>query len=437
MNEFNGQLRPRITGVTRVSRRVIFLVLFVVAGVMFGLVYGMNTHQARAADPDAQPATLAQVPSDDNNRFGSDAPTNLDSSYSALVKATRVSVPSFSTRSYHNVNDIPPHVLPALAMQNQRSSFSQPGLDDAIDLTTQGRVQVAQAAFSQASQVIAAATPAPTQSERPQDSPLLVEPPQSREPAPMMLPQQSAPVPSQSSQQQPTPAPSATSFLSGPFNEIKQVQGALSDAYHDAQYVPSQRYAPRTNFELIAGSVLPAELVTAIDSELPGVIVAQVRSDVFDSRSGRYLLVPRGSRLVGVYQSEIGYGQSRVLVAWQRLIFPDTSSIDLYNQPGADSDGRAGLSGAVDRHTGRIIGALLVSSILSAASGLQANIGTANSSNGSIIVNSAGQQVAQAGTQLAEKEANVPPTIHIPKGYPFVVVVDRDIAFSQPYVAQR
>jgi type IV secretory pathway VirB10-like protein len=432
MSEFKGELHPKIIGVTRVSRRVIFLVFAAFAGVLLLVMYGLNTRQARAAGPyaAASPSSAADFSTPDPpNLADGSVPTfyrRVSSNLQALTRGTgwpRVR----STVLHKSVDQVMPHTLSVQGPPHQSGADS---MDDALNLAMQGRMQSGQLAFDQVSQVAAvqpALRPQAAATQRPQDSPLLIESENTPAPAPVIIAPRGSP----------SSAPLTGTSLKVPFEQVKELGTAASEAYHDTQYVPSRRFAPRTPFELIAGSVIPAELVTAIDSELPGVIVGQVRSDVFDSRSGKYVLIPRGSRLIGGYENHILYGQSRVVVAWQRLIFPDTSSIDLYTQPGADNDGHAGLSGRVDNHTGRVVGALLLSSVLSALSGAQATISSTNPSNGSIVINSAGQQVAQAGSTWVQREASVPPTIHIPKGYPFVVVVDRDIAFSQPYTPVR
>ncbi len=241
-----------------------------------------------------------------------------------------------------------------------------------------------------------------------------------------------------------TPAPAASAnpnaFLSGPFGEYAHdralPQGGTANA---SDYLDGQRYAARSPYEIVASSVIPAALITGIDSEQPGLISAQVRQDVFDSRTGRYLLIPKGSRLIGTYQSQIKDGQSRVLVAWQRLIFPDTSSIDLHNQVGADTEGYSGLGGKVDDHFAGVFATALLSSILSA--GLQLSqpqmgmsvAGMVVPSTGQVLAGAAGQQIAQVGSSLAQKQLSLPPVIHVPRGYPFLVVVDRDMVLPSPY----
>jgi type IV secretion system protein VirB10 len=235
-------------------------------------------------------------------------------------------------------------------------------------------------------------------------------------------------------------APGAATFLSGPTGQFAPPAYLPEGTRNNLQ---ASRYAPSTIFELLAGAVIPAELVTGIDSEVPGLVTGQVREDVYDTKSGKYLLIPKGTRLIGVYQAVAGYGSSRVLVAWQRLIFPDTSSIDLLNMTGADVQGGGGLGGKVDNHTGQLIFGTLLSSILSAGLALSQPTTTAvaTTTGGTVAVPSQGALAAQAiGAQLTtttqgliNKTLNQPPTVYVPKGYPFLVIVDRDIVFPGPY----
>lgn len=240
------------------------------------------------------------------------------------------------------------------------------------------------------------------------------------------------------------PAPAASgnpnAFLSGPFGQYASrtgpQQGGTANA---ADYLDAQRYAPRGRYEIVASSVIPAELITGIDSEQPGLISASVRQDVYDSRTGRYLLIPRGSKLIGVYKNDLQDGQTRILVAWERLIFPDTSSIDLHEQVGADTEGYSGLGGKVDNHFGSVLAAALLSSVISAGLQLsQPQMGaTINNvavpSTGQLLAGAAGQQISQIGSQIVQKQLSIPPVIHVPRGYPFVVIVDRDMVLPGPY----
>jgi len=236
----------------------------------------------------------------------------------------------------------------------------------------------------------------------------------------------------------PTPDPRA--FLAGPTNQYGEVQSAsnveLPPGANPKDFLQSQRFAPFSPYQLEASSVIPAVLITGIDSELPGLLAAQVRENVYDTKTGRHLLIPKGTRLVGVYKSNISTGQTRVQVAWTRMIFPDTTSIDLIDMPGADVQGGAGLAGTVDNHTGRLFGATLLSAVLAAGLQLsqpQQSSSLTNPSAGQVAAGGVGQSILQTAQQLAQQALNIPPTLHIPKGYPFIVVVDRDIVFPGPY----
>jgi type IV secretory pathway VirB10-like protein len=124
----------------------------------------------------------------------------------------------------------------------------------------------------------------------------------------------------------------------------------------------SQPEAPRTPFELRAGFVVPATLISGINSDLPGQIMAQVAQHVYDTPTGKHLLIPQGSRLVGTYSSDVAYGQARVLVAWQRIVFPDGKAMDIGAMPGADSAGYAGFNDQVNNHYLRTFGSAFLMS---------------------------------------------------------------------------
>ena len=127
---------------------------------------------------------------------------------------------------------------------------------------------------------------------------------------------------------------------------------------------PARLTAPSSPNVVQAGSVIPAALITGIQSDLPGQVTAQVTQNVFDSATGRMLLIPQGSRLIGAYDSKIAAGQNRVLLAWDRLILPGGRSIELMRQPGADASGMAGLADRTDHHWGHMLKAALISTVL-------------------------------------------------------------------------
>ena len=190
-------------------------------------------------------------------------------------------------------------------------------------------------------------------------------------------------------------------------------------------------------YELHAGSVIPAVLLTGINADLPGTIVAQVRNDVFDSVTGHFLLIPRGTRLVGTYDNRIVQGQRRVLVAWTRLLYPDGSSIDLLGMPGTDQAGYAGFGANVDEHLNKVFTSALLLSIIGAGAQLSQPQQSSNlyaaPSVGQTIAGAFGQQIGNTSIQLTQRQLEIPPTLEVPPGYLFNVLVDRDIVLTTPY----
>ncbi|HXO17694.1 MAG TPA: TrbI/VirB10 family protein [Candidatus Dormibacteraeota bacterium] len=190
-------------------------------------------------------------------------------------------------------------------------------------------------------------------------------------------------------------------------------------------------------YELHSGSVIPAVLLTGINADLPGTIVAQVRNDVFDSATGRYLLIPRGTRLVGTYDNRIVQGQRRVLVAWTRLLYPHGSSLDLLGMPGTDEAGYAGFGANFDEHLNKLFTSALLLSIIGAGAQLsqpqQSSSLYAAPSVGQTIAGAVGQQIGNTSIQLTQRQLEVPPTLEVPPGYLFNVLVDRDIVLTAAY----
>lgn len=178
---------------------------------------------------------------------------------------------------------------------------------------------------------------------------------------------------------------------------------------------------------LQAGSVIPAALITGIRSDQPGLVTAQVTENVYDSLTGRHLLVPQGSRLIGDYSSDVGSGQRRVLLSWNRLILPDGRSIVLERQPASDPSGYAGLEDGVDYHWGSVVKAALVSTLL----GVGSEFGAGGDSDLARALRRGSQDsVNRAGEQIVSRELNIHPTLTIRPGYPVRVLVTRDIVME-------
>ena len=198
------------------------------------------------------------------------------------------------------------------------------------------------------------------------------------------------------------------------------------------EYSQHIRATPRSPLELKSGTLLPCVLISGLNSDLPGNMVAQISENVWDTVSGRYLLIPRGSKVIGTYDNQVAYGQSRVLVIWSRLVFPDGSTLVLDNLGGADQSGYSGFKGAVNRHWGSIISSALLVSLLGA--GVEIAAPTSNGDRDkedprSILAENAATAVAEAMSQIIQREVNRQPTIKIKPGYRFMIFVQRDILF--------
>ena len=196
----------------------------------------------------------------------------------------------------------------------------------------------------------------------------------------------------------------------------------------------SQVEAPASPYMIRAGFVLPAIMISGINSDLPG----QVNQNVYDTATGRFLLIPQGTRLIGTYSSDVGYGQERVLMAWQRLIFPDGKTLDIRAMPGADSAGYAGFSDQVNNHWFRTISsAILMSGVIAAVDLSQDNTNSSDSSDrqraGDALSEALGQTLGQVLGQIISKNLNISPTLEIRPGYRFNVIAVKDMTLPSPY----
>lgn len=192
---------------------------------------------------------------------------------------------------------------------------------------------------------------------------------------------------------------------------------------------------PRSPYELRAGFVVPATLISGINSELPGQIMGQVAQNVFDTATGKYLLIPQGARLVGTYSSTIGYGQARVLIAWQRIIYPDGKALDIGAMPGADGAGYAGFNDQVNNHYLRIFGSAFLMSGVVAGITLSQPPQQVNAAPtvSSAMSQALGQELGSAAAQMISKNMTIAPTLDIRAGYRFNVIVTKDMTFAKPY----
>ena len=196
---------------------------------------------------------------------------------------------------------------------------------------------------------------------------------------------------------------------------------------------PDRVAAPASANVLQAGAVIAAALITGIRSDLPGQITAQVTENIYDGPTGKILLIPQGTRVVGQYDNGVGFGQRRVLLVWNRLIFPNGRSIVLERQPGADVEGYAGLEDGVDYHWGELFKAAALSTILSV--GAEAGSSSQQSDIVRALRQGASDSVSQTGQQIVQRQLNIAPTLAIRPGFPVRVIVTRDLVL-EPYGGQ-
>lgn len=223
----------------------------------------------------------------------------------------------------------------------------------------------------------------------------------------------------------------------------KDKEAFFDRAAKDASWISPYSRMVGQQFELKTGAVIPGVMVTGINSDLPGNIIAQVSQNVFDSATGKHLLLPQGAKLFGVYDSRVIYGQERVLVAWNRVVFPDGSAITLGAMPGSDMAGNAGYTDEVNNHYFRIFGSAVLMSLMSG--GMAYTMDSLDNSNSEsdkpTLQNEMGSalaaQLGQATLQLLQKNLNIKPTLEIRPGYQFNVIVTKDLVFERPYRPQR
>ena len=197
-------------------------------------------------------------------------------------------------------------------------------------------------------------------------------------------------------------------------------------------YNPHGQQRPVSPYQLMAGTIIPASLVTGLNADLPGFVIAQVTEHVYDTVTGRFLLVPQGTRLIGKYDSVVAYGQERALVVWQRLIRPDGSSIVIDNLPATDTAGYAGVADSVDLHTWQLVKGIGLATVLGVGSSLAFGSGSGDSDLLRALRESTGQTTNRAGQRLIERDLNVQPTLTVRPGWPLRVIVHKDIILS-PY----
>ncbi|KUM24466.1 conjugal transfer protein TraI [Mesorhizobium loti] len=245
--------------------------------------------------------------------------------------------------------------------------------------------------------------------------------------------------------QQPQPASTAPPILAGTdasANPTPPVDAGAAQNMQDRKTAflatsadkrtvsPDRLQAIASPYVVQAGTVIPAALITGIRSDLPGQITAQVTEAVYDSPTGKFLLIPQGAKLFGQYDSSVALGQSRVLLVWTRLIMPDGTSIVLEREPGTDTGGYAGLEDEVDNHWGMLFKAAVLSTLLSVG----AEAGASQNENDLVqaIRSGASNSISQTGQQIIQRQLNIQPTLTVRPGFPVRVIVARDLILA-PY----
>lgn len=226
-----------------------------------------------------------------------------------------------------------------------------------------------------------------------------------------------------------TNEPPASALAAPPARSTQEQFIAAANASAPDQ-LPIIPRAPLSPYEIKAGSVIPAALVTGLNSDLPGPVIAQVTEPVFDHLTGRRVLIPQGARLIGRYDSQVGHGQDRLLVVWTRIVFPDGRSLAIGAMTGADASGAGGLADQIDTHVPTLARAIGLSTLI--AVGASAAQNSIARSSGSVVLEDAASGIAtsasQVGQQVVGRDLGRSPTLRVRPGWPLRLIVDKDIA---------
>jgi type IV secretory pathway VirB10-like protein len=206
----------------------------------------------------------------------------------------------------------------------------------------------------------------------------------------------------------------------------------VAGAATDQEISPHLAAAPLSRFEVKAGAIIPAALLTGLNSDLPGPVIAQVTEPVFDHLTGRRVLIPQGARLIGRYDSQVSYGQDRALVVWTRIVFPDGRSLNIGAMTGADTTGAGGLTDRIDDHIPVLARAIGFSTLISIG-GAAAQNSIGRGSNNLVLQDGAGglaSAASQTGQKLVDRDLQRAPTLRVRPGWPLRLIVDTDLVFT-------
>jgi type IV secretion system protein VirB10 len=207
----------------------------------------------------------------------------------------------------------------------------------------------------------------------------------------------------------------------------------------DQEWLSTNKLMEGQPLEVKTGTIIPGVMITGINSDLPGAIIAQVSQSVYDTANGNYLLIPQGAKLYGAYDSRVVYGQSRVLVAWNRIVFPDGRALTLGAMPGADMSGYGGYEDEINNHYLRIFGSSVLMSLFTG--GVAYTLDTVDTSRNdddspsmqNEMTAALANQLGQTTAALLQKNLSIKPTLEIRPGFRFNVIVTKDLAFDAPY----
>jgi len=209
----------------------------------------------------------------------------------------------------------------------------------------------------------------------------------------------------------------------------------MEKAQRSYDYIQSKKTKPVSKYELKAGSIIPGILITAVNSELPGQVLGQVSENVYDTATGEHLLIPQGTKIVGIYNADVAYGQNRLMIAWNRLVFPDGQTLNIGAMSGTDGSGQGGFEDQVDHHYFRVFGSAFLLTLLN---------GDMTIKDGQLVIKRQSTLTERRETALEksvakviEKQMNVAPTINIRSGYKFNIFVTKDMVLEPlPYSTQ-
>lgn len=214
-------------------------------------------------------------------------------------------------------------------------------------------------------------------------------------------------------------------------NKIKEKKEFFKGTNEDEVNIYNQHemISPISGYQVNAGSIIPGIFITGVKSTLPGRMIGQVREDVYDSVTGNYLLIPKGARLLGMYDSNVTFGQDRIMIIWERIIFPSGRSIQLDRFAGTDLSGYAGVTGKVNNHYGKLLTSVVLSSIIGAGTAI-VDDDDDDEDWKSEAGRGAGEQIINIGTKFAERVMNITPEITIATGQKFNIIVNSDMVLE-------